>query len=374
MMEPSTLTSEQPGPREPAGPVALPTYEYNLLRLARFVVGELPLDQASKLINQRITTPPPCVSGECGRLLQDILGKGVMLRLIRVGGWRVDRHLRRDEPVRGRVWERIPLAERRLEFSGAPLAFLMWLTQEKPQEIQSPLSWEEGTLTAADEVFFLMALDALQQLKDCYQPLVELPIFRQNPLCWLMHWPTVSLTDSPTPQRFQASFQGTRLAVLECFQTELTKRWIRSEREKTRVTNWNLMRQQGLAEHAVLGSYLTAANTADRWDLARFVLNSASAIVLNQPDLMPSYWVGNLRVGAPTRLSDRLETQRAALTLMRQMETLRQWTQRAKTVGHFDEGYQAKQLWKADWEAAQGDLVAALARKVLERLEPLRTH
>ena len=30
-------------------------------------------------------------------------------------------------------------------------------------------------------------------------------------------------------------------------------------------------------------------------------------------------------------------------------------------------------MWKADWEAADGDDVAAQARRVLELLEPLRT-
>jgi hypothetical protein len=54
------------------------------------------------------------------------------------------------------------------------------------------------------------------------------------------------------------------------------------------------------------------------------------------------------------------------------MEALEQWQQQALSVGYFDEGYQASQLWKADWEAANGNVVAARARAVVEMVEPLR--
>jgi hypothetical protein len=54
------------------------------------------------------------------------------------------------------------------------------------------------------------------------------------------------------------------------------------------------------------------------------------------------------------------------------METLAAWQDRARYVGYYDEGYQASQLWKAEWEAANGDRVAARARAAVEMLEPLR--
>ena len=371
LMEPANTPLENRPEQEPTGPVALPSFEYNLLTLAKFVVGEIPADQARKLIDNKISTPPPCVSGQCVRIAQDIIGKGVMLRLVRAGGWRRERFLRKNEPVIGRIWERIPLNERTLDFSAGPLAFLFWLTQERPTDRTEFVSAIRAE-TAADEVFFMLALDALAPLKENYLAIANLPAFRNNPLCWLTHPVAVSGTPNAQVASFEKSFTGTRLAVLECLQAELTKRWIRTEREKSLQTNWIAMRQQGAAEQLVLTAYLEAVNKADRWDLARFVLNSNSTIILGQPNPAPSFWLGNLRTSPPPRLADRLETQRLALALTRQMETLRQWNQRAKTVGHFDEGYTAKQLWKADWEAAQGDLVAVHAHTILERLEPLR--
>ncbi|HVL12328.1 MAG TPA: hypothetical protein VM529_07175, partial [Gemmata sp.] len=49
-----------------------------------------------------------------------------------------------------------------------------------------------------------------------------------------------------------------------------------------------------------------------------------------------------------------------------------EWQSRALGVGYFDDGYQASQLWKADWEAANGTVVAERARAVVEMIEPLR--
>ena len=88
--------------------------------------------------------------------------------------------------------------------------------------------------------------------------------------------------------------------------------------------------------------------------------------------MTPVFWTGGLQGSGPPRLADRLDTQRAALAVPRQMEILEDWQQRALGVGYFDEGYQASQMWKADWEALDGDRVAARARATVEMLEPLR--
>ena len=44
------------------------------------------------------------------------------------------------------------------------------------------------------------------------------------------------------------------------------------------------------------------------------------------------------------------------------MDALARWQKQARTVGYFDEGYAGSQMWKADWEAADGDATAAPAR------------
>ena len=115
---------------------------------------------------------------------------------------------------------------------------------------------------------------------------------------------------------------------------------------------------------------LQAEAKAAREDLARFILRTNAAVL--QSDMTPVFWTGGLQGSGPPRLADRLETQRAALAVPRQMEILEEWQARARGVGYFDEDYQASQVWKADWEAADGDRVAERARATVEMLEPLR--
>ena len=46
---------------------------------------------------------------------------------------------------------------------------------------------------------------------------------------------------------------------------------------------------------------------------------------------------------------------RALWRSSRQFPQLQSWERRAQSVGYFDEGYRAAQLWKADWDLYQGD-------------------
>jgi hypothetical protein len=158
--------------------------------------------------------------------------------------------------------------------------------------------------------------------------------------------------------------------ILECLQPHLAGRWTRSERSKGQIGDWKKMRQQGRAEFAALQAFLAAASAANRTDLARFVLATNAALF--HADLTPVFWTGGLQGSGPPRLADRLDTQRAALAVPRQMEVLEDWQRRARAVGFFDEDYQASQMWKEDWEAARGDEVAARARQAVVMLEALR--
>jgi hypothetical protein len=54
------------------------------------------------------------------------------------------------------------------------------------------------------------------------------------------------------------------------------------------------------------------------------------------------------------------------------MEVLVGWQERAQSVGYFDDEYSSSQMWKQDWEAVGGDVLAARAREAVEMIEPLR--
>lgn len=355
-------------PPEPDGPRQVSKFEFNLLRILRFIVGYQPTDLGMQLVRAPIARPE-CLSPGAVDLVKDTLAKACVIFLVRQGGWRNEKYLHANVPVGGRVWQRIPLDERSLTFSSAVLDFLIWATAEKVNETK--LAWDAAAaaLTPADELFFWLAFDAIRSDPDLLAALRKKAAFRQNPLCWISFPGDMTENDNPAPPDFAPLFSGQRAVFLECLQAHLTHRWVRSERMKGQIGDWKRMRHQGRAEFTALQAFLQAANDANRRDLARFVLKTNAALLSSE--MTPVFWTSGLQGSGPPRLADRLDTQRAALALPRQMATLENWQQQSLGVGYFDEDYQASQLWKADWEAAQGDRVAARARATIEMLEPL---
>src|SRR5205823_6656983 len=131
--EMTRTAAQPPRPPEPEGPRQVSKFEFNLLRILRFLVGHFPADQGLQLVRTAITKPE-CLSSGAVDLVKDTLGKASVLFLTRAGGWRNDKYLRNNQPVQARVWDRIPLEERALSFSRPVLDFLLWLTAEKVHE------------------------------------------------------------------------------------------------------------------------------------------------------------------------------------------------------------------------------------------------
>ena len=356
-------------PNEPEGPRQVSRFEFNMLRILRFIVGHLPSDQGLQLVRTALTRPE-CLSRGAVELAKDTLAKACVLFLVRNGGWRNDHYLRAGVPVPGRAWERNPLDERSLSFSRSVMDFLIWTTAERIYDTR--VAWDAAVAThsPADELFFWLAFDAMRSDTDLLNTLRSKEVFRSNALCWICFpGELVEGDEIPLPD-FSSLFEGQRAVYLECLQTHLEHRWIKSERAKGQLGDWKKMRQQGRAEFAALRAFLQAAEKANRMDLARFVLRANA--MLFKSEMTSVFWTGGLQGSGPPRLADRLDTQRAALAVPRQMELLEGWQNRARSVGYFDSDYQATQMWKAEWEASNGDLVAARARTVIEMLEPLR--
>lgn len=356
----------------PPAPRAVSRFEYDLVRILRFLLGHVPADQALPLVLAK-KPAPPCLSRDAAHLVKDSLAKGLVLYLVRAGGWRDEKFLRNGQPVGGRMWERVPLSERALRLSRYPLAFLMWLTAERPGDTKEKWDAPPGDLTPADELFFLLALDALRAEPTVFEAVRGKAAFDRNPFCWLLHPADFATADEPQPPPFGPLFAGTRAVILECLQPVLAQRWVRSERSKGQVADWKRMRQQGTTEAATLSAFLAAAEQANRPDLARFLVRTLATIFAG-PQPEPAFWTGGLHGSGPPRLADRLAVQRAALAVVQQAETLARWDRQARAVGYFDEGYAASQSWKEDWEAANGPEVVARARRALEMLEPLRVR
>ncbi|QEL13998.1 hypothetical protein [Limnoglobus roseus] len=360
-----TLSEPLPSPR------SVSKFEADLLTVLRFLLGRVDARHGLHLVTTKHDSPPPCLSPNCVHLVQDSLAKGVVLYLTRAGGWRDEKFLERGQPTGGRVWNRVPLDSRKLTFSAPVLGFLTWLTAEKPDAAHD--KWPAVTdPTPADELFFALAYQQLRVEPAVRNVLKVRNAFAKNPFCWLV-WPAdFVLEGEPQPPDFAPLFTGTRAAMLECLQPVLTHRWIVRERQKHEITDWRVMQQTGAAETAMLTTFLAAAEKANRPDLARFVLRTLSAVYRGQtPDV--NFWTGSLTVNPPPRLADRVAIRRNALAFPQQAETLARWDRVARSVGYFDEEYAASQLWKEEYEAANGTDAAAKSKRVLDQLDPLKT-
>lgn len=367
-----SVTAEPPSHVSGAsGPPAVPRFEYNLLRILRFLLGYAPAEQVESFLNARLQPMPPCLSAVCVQLARETLAKGLVRRLVHLGGWRRAKFLRNSHPTEARIWERIPLEERRLEFSPDPLAFTVWLTAVKLGDPDLPWDANTETPTAGDELFFAVAYENLRQYPDWMERLSGKRAFRRNALCWLLFPGDFVGSDEPAPPDFTPWFTPPRSAFLECLEPMLAQQWVQSERDKGRIEDWRRMRQQGRAETAMLSAFLQAAESARRPDLARFLLR-ALAELLRTPDLGRENWTGGLRDFRPQRLADRLDTERVAFAFLQQAEVFQRWDRQARSVGYFDEEYATSQMWKLDWEALDGDRTVSEAQRLLATLDPLR--
>ena len=140
-------------------------FEANLLTILHFLLGQPTSSDALRMMGEKMPRPA-CLSPSCVHLIKDSLSKGCVLFLIRQGGWRVERILKKGEIATGRGWERTPLNERFLSFGPNVIEFLMWLTSEQPKRSDVPLQIISTEPTAAEELFFTMVLSTVENESD----------------------------------------------------------------------------------------------------------------------------------------------------------------------------------------------------------------
>ncbi len=341
-------------------------FEANLLRILHCFLQRAPVEQVLPLIRST-RGRPPCLSRAAVELVQDALRKGCLWILARSGGWRRERHLRGEQISEGRLWERTPPEQLGLTFSRQTLAFLLWITAGPPGDERS--SWrpppEEWTL--GDRLLVYFAYQALRKTSVA-SFLRAQPPFASQELCRLAFPDDFAGCPAPVGTDFSPWSTSPGSCILEALQPELTERWLQVERGKGQIGDGQHMRALGQAQEHVLTAFCEAVDRAGRRDLARFLLHVAVRLLHENPSA--DAWIGRLALRG-LRLADRTETCRAALVLLRQLERFQQWEKQARTVGYFDAGYAASQLWKADWEHCQGDSLCGQAQAILRAVEPL---
>jgi hypothetical protein len=311
------------------------------------------------------------LSSGAAHLVRDALAKGCTFLLAQRGGWRRERFLRGDRITLGRLWERTPPAELALSFSEHSLSFLMWMTSARPGDKEPGWKPPADELTVGDLLLLFFAHEGLRSLPETLgSPDLRrrLP-FAEHGLCWLAYPEDFTATPEEFRPNFKLWVQGTGSYVVEALQPVLAARWVAVESTKERLTDPQAVQALGHSQERALGGFLDAAEAAGRLDLARFLLDAGRTLL--GPHAHAGMWTGQLNLSG-MRLADRTATYHAAAVFLRQMDRLQAWERRARTVGYWDEGYQASQLWKDDWERFLGEDLHGRAQAIVRQMDPLR--
>ncbi len=345
-------------------PIIVSKFEGRLIGLARAIVRLTPIDAALPFLLDKITIPP-AYSPSCLQLVCDSLAKGCVMYLAKVGGWRRERFLHGDQPIEGRLWQRVPTAERQLEFSRHVFDFLIWLTAHHPA-LAKPWYPPAEELTVADRLVIFLAYDGFRDT-EAGLSWRHRPIFARNPLSRLM-WPDDFEGMIAQPPDFAGWGGGLAASILEVLQVPLTDRWLAVEYGKSEVREWVTMQKLAEAQDLVLDHFLPAINHGRR-DLAGFLIRAAARYC--GPTVRGEHLTAGLSTGGMTRLAERFAIRRQAAVLARALDRLALWERQARFVGYLDDGYQIAQFFLSEWDAVEAGPALIRARDLLRQLEPL---
>jgi len=345
-------------------------FEANLLRLLYYFLHREPIERALPLVENRCQAPS-CLSRTAVKLVQDALGKGCTFLLGQRGGWRQERHLRGERVVTGRLWERTAPAELGLAFSGHSLEFLVWITAARPGDKDPKWQPAEKDLTMGDRLLLFFGHEGLRESGEGLgaPELRKRPPFVQHGLCWLTYPEDFTAAPLDAVPNFEPWTNGVGACILEALQHQLVQRWIEVEGNKERIAAPRNMQALGESQARILTAFLDAVEKAGRLDLARFLLRAAAVIV--NPYAHAGMWTGALQTTG-LRLADRAALYQAALAFPHHLPRLVTWARQARATSYFDEGYQAAQLFLADWEQYQGNQLNERAQAIIQQMDPLR--
>lgn len=252
------------------------------------------------------------------RLLEDLLAKGCVQALARLGGaWP------RGPRDRALVLDAMPAPE--LHFSGYTFELLRWLTARPPRP-----PFEHVPKTVADE---LVSYLAMRRHDVAERGLVA-------PLSWL-GFPR----RCPVGSDWQDAL-APRIALVQGLGRDLEERWVRSVAWPEATRPAEVVLREASAERAALEGFLDAVAASGRWDLATFVVRAAARVVA-LPDLAD-------RLAAPVdqqaTLRLRAEARQKAGALLAGVVRIGRKREELALVHFLDEGYDEAQALLRDWE------------------------
>lgn len=332
-------------------------FEADLLSILQGFLGRFPRSQLLVLLSRK-QSPPPCLSKTCIALVEDTLAKGATLLVAR-DAWQEETYLREDRAVTGRLWERTTPGELGLTFSRQSLSFLIWATANDVGQRGDAWSFHLP-LELGDRWLLVTAFGALYNSR--LSPLwAERHPWRGDAFCRLLY-ATDFDSMSTRPLDFAPWLTPAGCAVLEASQAYLAARWCAMEQDKARLPNAHQLRAAAASQTQVLEAFLDAIDLANRRDLARFLLVAGERLLLSDMHQAAPAHASQREL----RLADRQQALRDMQVVPQHFSRLTSWQAESRRIGYFDEGYQAAQLWKRDWEMYRGDEQAAAAHRLAE--------
>ena len=257
-----------------------------------------------------------------------------------------------------------------MSFSPVTVELLIWLTSKQvadPQPHKRPKKAAGPML--GDQFIAFLAFRAVEGTP-VTNDLRRLPAVRENAFCRLAF--PEEFADAAHPAvDWTPWVAGPGAPIFEALQQELSHRWIRIEQGKKEITRAETMLNIGLAQRQLLDKLVDALDRAGRRDLARFLLMAGASLLGHGPSA--DSWLARMSTTGLT-VGQRAAVSMAAFAFLRVFERFQQWEEQARTVGYFDEGYAASQLWKADWERYAGAACGAAAQAIVRQSDPLRVQ
>lgn len=343
--------------------IAVSRFEANLLRILHGILQHAPIERVRPLVVNGFP-PPACLSRDAVTVIKSTLARG-MVSLLARRGWQRERFLRQGQVRDGRLWQRIPLEERRLEFSAFSMRFLIWLTATSPDQADTPGDASQRTI--ADRLLVLLAYHVLRSTN--MEPrLTKCDFIANDALCRLLY--PYSITGNEDSPDWKPWTSAGGMHVLEALQPMFSERFIEVERSQAGFKDANVLLARCKERERTLTSFLDAIDKVKRRDLARFLLPTLRTLLRENQNA--GDWTKGVDLKL-IRLADLLEVRRAKLLLLRVLLRLRDWEREARSVGYFDDDYAASQLWKSDWERYDGEELCHQAETILRDIEPLKS-
>tara|TARA_R110002096_G_scaffold42143_3_gene113528 strand:- start:7434 stop:8510 length:1077 start_codon:yes stop_codon:yes gene_type:complete len=317
--------------------------EFDLLSIVRAIISGEGSSVAWLLRRDQVMQPE--LSPQAHALVQEMLGKGVMLKLCQWGGWRKSRSLRGNEVVSGRLWERHQNLS--LRYSDYSLQLLVALTRESLEGTGGLIFRvpSKGPPEIGDQLLACLALDAARG-SSCAEVVARAKPIRAAPLCWLMHADLLGRVGMPPAKiDFDCLLSGPGAIVLEALGDQLARRWLAMELGKGKVRNMTDMQGIGLGQSRTLECFLSAIARAGREDLALFVVTAASQ--LHRRRLVAQDVTSSLQKHKSMR--ERSDAMIGAAAFLDALTPLAGWAQGKRSLRFFDDDYEAGQVFLEGW-------------------------